>query len=375
MSSIGSTARNLIQNTVVTGTPGGAAAPASPASPSTAPATAQSATLPASLRDVASGARTLEKGSRGDDVKAVQNGLKKLGLLSGAADGIFGNGTANAVAAFQRREGLTPSGRVDQATVTALDKALSSAPAAPLTKSQLFAQGGQSSINTKWKAHNDAIDRTGIGTHYGDKSSYNGLSKQEKKDYIAENAKPGTTPPDPKVSSCIGWALENVRGAYEAAGMGARFNEIYRNVTSKGAKGTDLAAELKKDGWQAIYFNPDAKKAADGNGEHTYTARIVSQGKPYYGVKVDGQVTNYRPTEGGPTKQDLTGVEQLQKIPFFFGLARGGTHTFVGQNGRVNEFHWDRNPDDKTAIEERPLTEFPWNSGILMVPPGSWPPK
>ena len=74
-------------------------------------------------------------------------------------------------------------------------------------------------------------------------------------------------------------------------------------------------------------------------------------------------------------REDLTGVEQLKKVPFFFGLARGGTHTFVGQNGRVNEFHWDRNPDDKTAIEERPLTEFPWNSGILMVPPGSWPPK
>ncbi len=370
MSTIGSVGRNLVQNTVTTGTPG----TSTPAAPTASPA-AQSATLPASLRDVASGARTLEIGSRGDDVKAVQNGLKKLGLLSGTADGIYGNGTANAVAAFQRREGLTPSGRVDSATVGALDKALANAPAAPLTTSQKLAQGGQSSINSKWKAHNDSIDRTGVGTYYGDHSSYHSLSAAEKKAFVQANAKPGTTPPDPKVSSCIGWALDNLRGAYENAGMGARFKEITRIVVQKGGKGTDLAAELKKDGWQALYFNPDTKKAADGNGEHTYTARIVSQGKPYYGIKVDGQVTNYRPTEGGPTKQDLTGVDQLSKIPFFYGLARGGTHTFVGQNGRVNEFHWDRDPTSKDAIEERPLKEFPWNSGVILVPPGSWPPK
>ncbi|RME74119.1 MAG: hypothetical protein D6776_05840 [Planctomycetota bacterium] len=84
-------------------------------------------------------------------------------------------------------------------------------------------------------------------------------------------------------------------------------------------------------------------------------------------------MTDYRPTPGAGTKLDTSGYEKLKKVPFFFGLARGGMHTFVGQNGRVNEFHWTSMPDNPDAIEERPLPEFPWNSGVIMVPPGTWP--
>lgn len=69
----------------------------------------------------------------------------------------------------------------------------------------------------------------------------------------------------------------------------------------------------------------------------------------------------------------MSGIDKLKQVPFFFGLARGGTHTFVGQDGRVNEFHWDAMPNDKNAIEEQPLQTFPWNSGLIMVPPGTWP--
>jgi hypothetical protein len=65
-------------------------------------------------------------------------------------------------------------------------------------------------------------------------------------------------------------------------------------------------------------------------------------------------------------------LAKLSEIPFFFGVANAGTHTFVGRNGNVSEFHWKQNPDSKTAIEETPLKEFDWESGIVMVPPKSW---
>lgn len=49
-------------------------------------------------------------GSRGDEVRNVQNALKKLGLYNGAVDGIYGTKTASAVKQFQRNCGITVDG-------------------------------------------------------------------------------------------------------------------------------------------------------------------------------------------------------------------------------------------------------------------------
>lgn len=135
----------------------------------------------------------------------------------------------------------------------------------------------------------------------------------------------------------------------------------------------DLAKELKKDGWQSIYWNPDAKNPDDGNPEHSFSALQVSRGKGYYGMEIDATVQNYRPTSGKSTRQDLSGINKLNDVPFFFGLAKGGIHTFVGRSGNVNEFHWSETPDSKHAIQETPLKDWGWNSGVIMVPPGTWP--
>jgi len=237
-----------------------------------------------------------------------------------------------------------------------------------------LAAGGAQSIDLRMKQHLEGIEKTGVGVYYGDHSSMKTMTPQERKDWATANAKPGTTPSTTfKESSCISWAMENVGAAYAAAGKTERWSEIKRIVGSQGSKGTDLAKELQKDGWQAVYWNPDAKKPNDGNAEHSFSASQVAKGKPYYGVNIDAQVTNYRPTDGGGTTQDMSGIDKLSKVPFFFGLAKGGMHTFVGRNGNVNEFHWNHMPDSKTAIEERPLKDWGWNSGVIMVPPGTWP--
>lgn len=55
--------------------------------------------------------QTLSKnGSRGDEVRAVQQKLKELGLYSGKVDGIFGNATEKGVRAFQKQCGLKVDG-------------------------------------------------------------------------------------------------------------------------------------------------------------------------------------------------------------------------------------------------------------------------
>lgn len=63
---------------------------------------------------------TLKNGSKGEDVRAMQQRLKDLGYLAGKVDGDFGKGTEKAVTAFQKKAGLPETGVADDATQKAL---------------------------------------------------------------------------------------------------------------------------------------------------------------------------------------------------------------------------------------------------------------
>ena len=78
--------------------------------------------------------RTLRKGSRGERVKALQNRLIDLGLLTGAADGAFGSRTEKAVLAFQQQMQLDqPDGIVSPALFKLMESDVSAAfPHAPI---------------------------------------------------------------------------------------------------------------------------------------------------------------------------------------------------------------------------------------------------
>lgn len=75
----------------------------------------------------------LARGDRGDSVKTVQQALVSQGIqVTGGVDGIFGPGTEAAVKAFQGRQGLPQSGKIDDATAIALG--LASSPYLGLTQ-------------------------------------------------------------------------------------------------------------------------------------------------------------------------------------------------------------------------------------------------
>ena len=56
---------------------------------------------------------TMQKGSRGDDVKLLQEKLIELGYLNDTADGVYGTKTQNAVQMLQSDIGLNMNGKVD----------------------------------------------------------------------------------------------------------------------------------------------------------------------------------------------------------------------------------------------------------------------
>ena len=63
---------------------------------------------------------TMQKGSKSDDVKLLQQMLIDLGYLTGAADGSFGTRTQEAVEAMQEQNGLTVTGKVNNALMYSL---------------------------------------------------------------------------------------------------------------------------------------------------------------------------------------------------------------------------------------------------------------
>jgi len=77
----------------------------------------------ATFQAIARGEKTLDLGAKGAAVKRLQLALVEIGHEVGTAgaDASFGRGTQNGLSAFQRAAGLTASGKLDAATLAALD--------------------------------------------------------------------------------------------------------------------------------------------------------------------------------------------------------------------------------------------------------------
>ena len=66
----------------------------------------------------------LKNGSRGNEVKKLQENLNKLGFNCGTADGIFGVKTEAAVKAFQKANGLAVDGIAGPKTLSKIEELL-----------------------------------------------------------------------------------------------------------------------------------------------------------------------------------------------------------------------------------------------------------
>jgi peptidoglycan hydrolase-like protein with peptidoglycan-binding domain len=95
-------------------------------------------------------------GERGARVTALQQSLIAAGItFAGGADGVFGAATAGAIIEFQRRSGLTPTGKIDEATASRLGSAPAPAPASQPTVAvtiDVFPVQGKCWFGDTWQA-------------------------------------------------------------------------------------------------------------------------------------------------------------------------------------------------------------------------------
>ena len=105
-------------------------------------------------------------GEKGQRVVALQSALIAAGItVRGGADGDFGAGTSAAVVEFQRRDGLSVTGKVNDATAAALSVAAAPEPVAPDPSSvqiAAFPVQGQCYYGDSW-----GYPRGGGRTHLG----------------------------------------------------------------------------------------------------------------------------------------------------------------------------------------------------------------
>jgi hypothetical protein len=256
-------------------------------------------------------------------------------------------------------------------------------------KTEKLVEGGRLSIVAAKGEHRLSIMEHGVGTYYGSDSIYARMDETKKRNYVTNAATDAIgAGANPKSTDCMEWSMEHLSKAYERAGMSARWAQIDKKVRNEASsdprlqmRATVLAQELQKDGWEAVYFNPDVphtKNLPDVPAQqaHKDSVRLVIDKKaPYYGLHVKHQVLNYSPRARSGTTPDSTGIDKLEQVPFFFGFARAGYHSFVGYDGKVSEVHRNMGPEDAKLIDEVPLRQFVWDSGIIMVPPKTWPKK
>lgn len=77
-------------------------------------------------------------GSRGEEVRKIQQKLKNWGYYSGGVDGIYGTQTQNAVKNFQRKNGLTADGIAGKATLNAMGISSGSSSSGKFTSNDIY---------------------------------------------------------------------------------------------------------------------------------------------------------------------------------------------------------------------------------------------
>ena len=217
-----------------------------------------SVTKTASSSSSSSSTTRLEKGSTGSDVKELQTKLKKLGYYDAYVDGDYGDTTAAAVKAFQKKYNLTADGIAGKETLKKLDSVYENANSAKDDDSLRMGDSGSAvkDLQTKLKKlgyYSGTVDSTfGSGT-------YAAVRAFQKKYNLTADGVAGSE------------TLKKLDSAYKNADSNKDDDSLRKGATGSAVK--DLQTKLKKLGFYNAYV--------DGSYGDTTVAAVKAFQKKY----------------------------------------------------------------------------------------------
>ena len=310
-----------------------------------------SVTKTASSSSSSSSTTRLEKGSTGSDVKELQTKLKKLGYYDAYVDGDYGDTTAAAVKAFQKKYNLTADGIAGKETLKKLDSVYENANSAKDDDSLRMGDSGSAvkDLQTKLKKlgyYSGTVDSTfGSGTYAAVRAfqQKNGLTADgvagsetlKKLDSAYKNAD-SDKDDDSLRKGATGSAVKNLQtklkklGFYNAYVDGSygdttvaavkAFQKKY-NLTADGVAGSETLKKL-----DSAYKNADSdkdddslRKGATGSAVKDLQTKLKKLG--FYNASIDGDYgdTTVAAVKAFQKKYNLTadgvaGSETLKKL-------------------------------------------------------------
>jgi len=136
-----------------------------------------------------------------------------------------------------------------------------------------------------------------------------------------------------KRTDCITYVIECLEAGFEGVGDSAAKTQV-RQLGKYGTKLASYLVNTKK--WVGIHINPDEYHPDDGEQEHPYSSYVS--------------------------------YAALKLVKFGFGLSKGGLHTWLFNEGKVYEVHWNELPTSGNLYEATDLNRFMWNSGAIIIP-------
>jgi len=192
-----------------------------------------------------------------------------------------------------------------------------------------FTEACLASVKNITERHFASYRDRGIGLLYGDKSKYAKMDSDARKAHLRKHSKGRGTLPELEETSCVGYVWRHIKAGYTAIDRQDRIEDIRKVMRAHASDGNYILLELRKDGWESVYWNPDVNVPADGHAEHPSTYRQAIKTGKYYVVPIQHYLVNYRRSKSD-RETETTGIGKLSRTPLWFGTGWGAYHCFLG---------------------------------------------
>lgn len=259
-----------------------------------------------------------------------------------------------------------------------------------------FVQASRSAMLLEKEKNDQQFKDFGFGLFYGYKSEFAKLDEAGQRKHIDDllakkfGPDPSHWPKNytyPVVISCIQYVMRYLKFGFLSTGQQHVFEQIDRYMDRNDYDGLALQRALVQLGWNGVYWNQDVNvdHGTQPNNEkkngarptwHRWAYNVARTQGHYYQVPISDFLINYLPAKNSSTVAEIHGIERLQLVPFYMGIAHGAYHTFLGHDGNITESHMSYNPEKPDNLEDAPF--YPsWDieryySGAFVIPPGYW---